>query len=148
METELKLLIEPSDAEALRKHPLFRKYAADPPHEQTLTGIYFDTPNYDLRRADAGLRVRQVGSDWVQTLKVGGQAVGGLHQRQEWESKVAGPAPDLDALRELVGTKSDYAKLIHKLGKLDLLHRTFATQVKRTVWELTLPEGDEVECHG
>lgn len=146
METELKLLIEPSDAEALRKHPLFRKYAADPPHEQTLTGIYFDTPNYDLRRADAGLRVRRVGSDWVQTLKVGGQAVGGLHQRQEWESKVAGPAPDLDALRELVETKSDYAKLLDKLGKLDLLHRTFATQVKRTVWELTLPEGDEVEC--
>ena len=81
METELKLLVSPSDAEALRQHPLLKKYASDPPHEQTLSGIYFDTPNYDLRRADAGLRVRQVGKDWVQTLKVGGQAVGGLHRR-------------------------------------------------------------------
>lgn len=146
METELKLLIEPSDIEALRNHPLFKKYAADPPHEESLTGIYFDTPNYDLRRADAGLRVRQVGRDWVQTLKIGGQAVAGLHQRQEWESKVDGPMPDLVALRELVDPKSDYAKLIKKYSKPDLLHRTFATQVKRTVWELRLPDGDEVEC--
>ncbi len=93
METELKLLIDPSDTEALRKHPLFKRYASDPPQEQTLSGIYFDTPNYDLRRADAGLRVRQVGRDWVQTLKVGGQAVGGLHQRHGWETKVKRPHP-------------------------------------------------------
>lgn len=146
METELKLLIAPSDAETLRQHPLLKKYASDPPHEQTLSGIYFDTPNYDLRRADAGLRVRQVGENWVQTLKVGGQAVGGLHQRQEWESKVEGPTPDLAALRELVDPKSSYAKLIKKWSKPDFLHRTFTTHVKRTLWELRLPDGDEVEC--
>jgi hypothetical protein len=29
METELKLLIDPSDTEALRKHPLFKRYASD-----------------------------------------------------------------------------------------------------------------------
>lgn len=146
METELKLLVEPSDVEALRKHPLLKKYASDPPHEEMLTGIYFDTPNYDLRRADAGLRVRQVGKDWVQTLKIGGQAVGGLHQRQEWESKVDGPTPDLAALREQIDSKSAYAKLLKRFCKPDLLHPTFATQVKRTVWELRLPDGDEVEC--
>lgn len=82
----------------------------------------------------------------MQTLKIDGQAVAGVHQRQEWESKVDGPVPDLDALRKLVGQKSDYAKLIRKFSKPDLLHRTFATQVKRTVWELRLPDGDEVEC--
>lgn len=146
METELKLLIDPSDTEALRKHPLFKRYASDPPREQTLSGIYFDTPNYDLRRADAGLRVRQVGRDWVQTLKIGGQAVGGLHQRHEWETKVAGPTPDLALLRKLVAPKSDHAKLIRKWSKPDLLRQTFATQVRRTVWELRLPDGDEVEC--
>lgn len=146
METELKLLIEPCDAEALMQHPLLKKYAADPPHVQTLSGIYFDTPNYDLRRADAGLRVRQVGKDWVQTLKAGGQSAGGLHQRQEWESKVDGPFPDLAALRELVDPNSCYAKLIKKWSKPDCLHQTFTTQVKRTLWELRLPEGDEVEC--
>lgn len=146
METELKLLLEPSDVETLRKHPLFKKHAADPPHEETLTGIYFDTPNYDLRRADAGLRVRQVGKDWVQTLKIGGQAIGGLHQRHEWETKVDGPTPDLAALRKLVDPKSNYARLIRKLSKSDPLHQTFATQVRRTVWELRLPDGDEIEC--
>lgn len=63
METELKLLVGSSNIEALRKHPLFEKYASGPPHEENLTGIYFDTPNYDLRRADAGLRVRQAGKE-------------------------------------------------------------------------------------
>lgn len=146
METELKLLIEPADVEALRKHPLLKKYASDPPHEEMLAGLYFDTPNYDLRRADAGLRVRQVGKDWIQTLKIGGQAVGGLHQRQEWESKVDGPTPDLAALREQIDSKSEYAKLIKKFCKPNLLHPTFVTQVRRTIWELRLPDGDEVEC--
>lgn len=146
METELKLLVGSSDVEALRNHPLLKKYASDPPHEVDLTGIYFDTPNYDLRRADAGLRVRQTGNDWVQTLKIGGPAVAGLHQRQEWETKVDGPAPDLAALRKLVDPKSDYAKLIRKFSKPDLLRRTFATRVRRTIWELRLPDGDEVEC--
>ena len=146
METELKLLIDPADADALRHHPLLEKYATEKPHEQTLSGIYFDTSNNELKRADAGLRVRQVDNDWVQTLKAGGNAIGGLHERQEWESKVEGPLPDLAALREMIDPKSSYAKLLKGLSKPNRLMPTFTTHVKRTVWELRLPEGDEVEC--
>lgn len=146
METELKLLIESSDAEALRQHPLLKKYASAPPHEQALSGIYFDTPNYDLKRADAGLRVRPEEKNWVQTLKVDRSTVGGLHRHQEWESRVDGPAPNLAALRERIDPKSSYAKLLKKLNKLGALKPTFTTQVTRTIWELQLPEGDEIEC--
>lgn len=146
METELKMLVNPENAKALRQHPLLKKYALEQPHEQTLSGIYFDTPSYDLRHADAGLRVRQVDNDWVQTLKAGGQAAGGLHERQEWESKVNGPIPDLAALEQLIDPKSAYAKLIKKVSEPNRLLPTFTTKVKRTLWELRLPDGDEVEC--
>ena len=146
METELKLLVHPNDAHMLRHHPLLAQYAVEPPREQTLSGIYFDTKEYDLRRADAGLRVRQVNQDWVQTLKAGGTAVAGLHVRHEWESIVTGPIPDLDALRRQIDPKSSYAKLIKHLGKRSQLIPTFTTSITRTVWNLRLPEGDEVEC--
>jgi len=58
METELGLLVGPSNIEALQNHPLFKRYASDPLREENLTGFSFDTPNDDLSRADAGFRVR------------------------------------------------------------------------------------------
>ena len=146
METELKLLINPEDAENLRNHPLLRQYAISAPREQTLSGIYYDTRNHDLRQADAGLRVRQVDQDWVQTLKAGGTVVAGLHERNEWESRLAGPEPDLGALRRQIDPKSGFAKFIKGLHKRGELIPAFTTSVQRTVWDLRLPAGDEVEC--
>lgn len=146
METELKLLIRPEDADKLRQHPLLKQYAMDAPRQQTLSGIYFDTRDHDLRQADAGLRVRQVNQDWIQTLKAGGTAVAGLYQRNEWESKVNGPTPDLEALRRQIDPKSQFAKLIKDLHKRGELFPAFTTSVERTVWDLRLPTGDEVEC--
>lgn len=146
METELKLLIRPEDAEKLRQHPLLKQYATDAPRQQTLSGIYYDTRDHDLRQADAGLRVRQVNQDWIQTLKAGGSAVAGLYQRNEWESKVSGPTPDLNALRRQIDPKSHLAKLIKDLHKRSELFPAFTTSVQRTVWDLRLPTGDEVEC--
>ena len=49
MEVELKLLVSPQDAEALRQHPLLKKYATSKPHEQKMSDIYFDTPELDIR---------------------------------------------------------------------------------------------------
>lgn len=146
METELKLLIRPEDADKLRQHPLLRQYATDAPREQTLSSIYFDTRNYDLRQADAGLRVRRVNQDWIQTLKAGGAATAGFYQRNEWESKVDGPTPDLEALRRQIDPKSNFSKMIKDLRKHGALVPAFTTSVLRTVWDLHLPTGDEVEC--
>jgi inorganic triphosphatase YgiF len=40
------------------------------------------------------LRLRRSGRQWLQTLKGGGSVLGGLHQRNEWEMPVSGPALD------------------------------------------------------
>ena len=61
-----------------------------------LLNIYFDTPNHDLKRAKAALRLRydtQINC-WLQTLKTAGHQRNGMSARQEWE--VALPVSDGD----------------------------------------------------
>ncbi len=145
MEAELKLLVTSHDAEALRQHPLLKKYATSKPHEQKMSDTYFDTPDLQIRRCDAGLRVRRVdNNDWVQTLKSG--VDGATHGRHEWESRVAGPAPELPVLRHVVEHKSTWGRLLRSPLVENRLMPIFSTQVKRIAWELRLPQGDEVEC--
>lgn len=147
METELKLSISPGDTRAFRDHPILKKYALEKPHEVNLSSIYFDTPRLDVKHADAGLRVRQMeDKSWIQTLKVGSEAISGLHHRQEWESTVIGPKPDLPALQQFVDPKSNDSKLIKALSKHGHLLPAFTTNVHRTVWDLRLPTGEEIEC--
>ena len=90
MEIELKLLLAPPDAPRLRAHPLLAQSAQGPLVLQ-MHDIYVDTPDLQLCRRQAGLRVRQVDGRWVQTLKAGGTVSGGLHSRHEWEGEVPGP---------------------------------------------------------
>ena len=45
MEIELKLLIDPAQADALRNHALLKKYATEAPVRQQMMTTYFDTPD-------------------------------------------------------------------------------------------------------
>ena len=146
MEIELKLLLTPQAAQSFRTHPLLEKYGTGQPREEKLTGTYYDTSNCDLRRAGAGLRVRQVDGRWVQTMKAGGGVASGLHSRHEWESPVAGPAPDLAVLRELVDHGSSWNKLLRSREVEQGLLPAFTTSVTRTIWDLRLADRTEIEC--
>ena len=145
MEVELKLLIDAADVAAFRHHPLLAHYALSAAHTQQLTSIYFDTPELALRRGAAALRVRRVGRDWVQTFKAGGRVDAGLHQREEWESRVAGPALDLAALRALIAPDSEWGALLSDAGLADSLQPIFTTRFRRRIWMLRSVHGDVVE---
>jgi inorganic triphosphatase YgiF len=145
MEVELKLLIDPQHLEAVRKHPLLKKYAIAKPRQLRMADTYFDTPRLHIRRCDAGLRVRQLEHGWIQTMKGGGSVEGGLHQRHEWESRVSGPTPDLAALRDLVDHHSPWGRLLRSTVMEDRLSPIFTTRISRTVWQLRLPQGDLLE---
>jgi len=55
----------------------------------------------ELRALPVGkAEVRREGRRWMQTVKGGGSARGGLHQRAEAEAEVAGPAPDLSSIHD------------------------------------------------
>jgi triphosphatase len=146
MEVELKLLVDAKFKDALMQHPLLASHALSKPHERNVSDTYFDTPKRSLRHRDAGLRVRHADKVWVQTLKRGGAANGGLHSRHEWESRVAGPQPDLPLLRETVDDKQTRRDVLDKPAVKNKLTPVFTTKVKRTVWDLRLEDGDLVEC--
>lgn len=145
MEVELKLLIDKKYVSALRKHPFILMYARAEPVMQKQTSIYFDSPKNHVRNAGAGLRVRQTANSWIQTLKAGGSEVGGLHRRNEWESPVIGPEPDLTELRKMVSKKSAWGDLLRSTKVGCKIGPIFTTSVSRTIWDLDFPDRTEVE---
>jgi len=89
-EIELKFLIPPESA-ALALAQLHGEGAV-----RQLDATYFDTPDHALRKAGFGLRVRDGEGGRKQTLK--SASAGGVFSRGEWETAIAGPDPDRDAL--------------------------------------------------
>ena len=149
MEIELKLQLAPQDAPRLRAHPLLAQYAQTTqaaPQVLQMHDMYVDTPDLQLCRHQAGLRVRQVDGRWVQTLKAGGSVSGGLHSRHEWEGEVAGQSVELDALDAAIGRKQPIRALLRQDGIRDALQPVFTTRIERTVWQLRTPQGDLIEC--
>ncbi|MGK5036683.1 CHAD domain-containing protein [Janthinobacterium sp. LB3P118] len=146
MEIELKLLLAPQDAPRLRAHPLLAQTAQGAPQVLQMHDIYVDTPDLQLCRHQAGLRVRQVDGRWMQTLKAGGSVSGGLHSRHEWEGDVPGPQPDLAALDSVIGRKQPIRALLREDAIRDALQPVFTTRIERTVWQLRTPQGDQIEC--
>lgn len=59
-----------------------------------LQAVYYDTADGSLRKKRLTYRIRQEEGQWVATVKGGGNVAGGLHQRQEWNVPVDGPAVD------------------------------------------------------
>lgn len=93
-EVELKFACGPDDLAAV--------LAAAPPGDDDtgeLISVYFDTPDLDLQKAGASLRVRESKGRRVQTLKRGEGLV-----REEHEAPIEGLAPDpkLGPLAKLV----------------------------------------------
>ncbi len=146
METELKLLIAPTDVAAFRRLALLKQFAISRPVTRLLRNAYFDTPERQLRALGMELRVRRVGRVSIQTLKAGGRvAEAGLHRRHEWESRVVGPLPDIASLIALVGAGSAWEKALVKPGLAQDLAPIFDSEVRRTAWNLRLAQGAEVE---
>ncbi len=145
MEIELKLLIDPDDVPSFRRNPLLAQHAIAKPRVQRLTTTYFDTPDLFFRKHGAALRVRRVARHWIQTLKAGGQAAAGLHQRHEWESRASGPRPDLAALRELVARDAEWTSALSDATLADQLAPIFKTRFRRTIWLLRFGSDVDVE---
>ncbi|MGZ5780612.1 MAG: CYTH and CHAD domain-containing protein, partial [Burkholderiaceae bacterium] len=144
-EVELKLLISPEEVEQLCQHPLLNQYATTKPYTQELTSTYYDTPDFQIRQHGASLRVRHLESDSVQTLKDDGEGNSGLHRRGEWEGHVDGSLPNLPALHDMLDKHTQLRKMLSNSSLSSQLRPIFDTRVKRTVWELRLPNGEEIE---
>ena len=92
VETELKFELEPAQLRLLARHPAF----AGKPVVKKLTSTYFDTPGFALRDAGFTLRVRRVGTKFIQTVKR--DRGGTMFERDEWETPVPTRTVDTAAL--------------------------------------------------
>ena len=90
-EFEIKLAFDPADLAAIESHPLL---AALPVQKETLVSVYYDTEDRLLWKARLALRVRKIGSRYVQTLK-GADGGAELFDRPEWEQETSSLEPDL-----------------------------------------------------
>jgi len=130
-ETELKLRFPPQFCTQIEQLTLLKTFSIAEPIHKNLYSIYYDTPDYILKKNRIALRVRKIDANWIQTIKSGGTIHDGLHQHHEWEQLIAENAPDLTQLTDeyLKGFFSDR-------NLLESLYPIFITDFYRTLYLL------------
>ncbi len=128
-ELEIKLSLEGGAAGDAERW-LARQSGDTSPEAVALVNRYFDTPDAELNRARAALRVRRAGARYIQTLKTQGEFVDGAHRRQEWEWELPGPELDVGLLAQ--------TPLANRINLADL-HVVFETNFQRKIWLLETP---------
>jgi len=134
-ETEIKLILPPSDLDTIAGLPFIK--TAEKTGEYELLNRYFDTPDLALTHYKIALRIRQAGQYFIQTLKTQGVSSQGLHQRKEWEWPLSEDALDPSRLYE-AEWPTDLS--INDLGTR--LEKIFSTDFNRTVWMVNLSSGE------
>jgi inorganic triphosphatase YgiF len=128
-EIELKLQLPDGAAELLPRVAPLSEVAG---RTTRLDATYFDTSDRLLQKHAMALRLRRVGRQWVQTLKVDDSARGGLSSRSEWESPAklrrGKPQIDLSLLHD-----TPLPALLAKHAASSLLP-VFRSKFVRTAW--------------
>ena len=133
-EIEVKLACGAQHAAALRKHVVLEHPVAGVPYaRKKVINVYFDTPDFALRRQRIALRLRHIDRRWVQTLKASfDDAEGkgdGISIRREWEMPIAGPTLELDKLDD-----TPLMAALKVAGGAEQLVPLFRVEFTRDVW--------------
>jgi len=139
-EIELKLAVDPGDVLRLRGSPILRAPNLKHMARQRLVSTYYDTPSFSLQRSGIMLRVRKIGRERVQSVKMNAAESAGLARRIELESSIRSDRPDLMQIVD-----SEVRRLIQECCDDDDLVPIFATDVVRETWLLQLG-GSQIEC--
>lgn len=144
-ELELKLTVTPDVLARIRKGGVLARLAGLKPlgraSTRRLRSVYWDTPAHDLAAAGLGLRVRDDGGIFVQTLKSEDAGGGLVSDRGEDETLLAAadhaPEPDL----RLITDKQLRRRARKARGKASLAP-LFASVVERTERRYETDTGD------
>jgi inorganic triphosphatase YgiF len=139
-EIELKLSLPADSIVRLQRHPLLKSLSISRPVTKELHTVYYDTSDYDLRRNNVAFRLRRAGKRWIQSIKGGGSAVAGLHQRYEWETPVSGAQPDFTEIPDPA-----LSRLFDSDALREQLRPLFITEFKRSARLLRFMDHSEAE---
>jgi inorganic triphosphatase YgiF len=134
-ETELKLALATNGWRRFLRQPLLATALAAP-HVQTLRNIYYDTPDFELRRRRVALRLRRAGRVWLQTVKCASVASGGLSTRPEWEQPFTGRF-DFSMIED-----RPLRQLLERLRDRGSLSEVFETRFERREWRFAAGGGE------
>jgi len=138
-EVELKLAIDPRDVPTLRESSILRELRLKHTPRRSLVSVYYDTPRHSLARKGIMLRVRKIGNERLQCVKMNAAATS-FFQRTELESPIRGNRPDLTQIAD-----PDVRRMVRKRCARHDLARVFATNVERETWLLQLGQ-TQIEC--
>jgi inorganic triphosphatase YgiF len=139
-EIELKLLLDKAQVDAFRRSREVSELADGPPVTRTLTSVYYDTSDHELRAAGIALRLRRENRRWVQTVKkASGPISAGLSTPIEDECPVLGQNLALNRIAD-----DDLREEIIGLAKPGLLP-VAQTKFRRTKRTLNLENGAQIE---
>lgn len=134
-EIEIKLICDPEQLADVGRAQILARYARDEGKNIDLTAIYYDTPDRDLHKLGAVLRVRTDGERFVMTMKSKKTGNGKALERTEWKVPVQSMKPDLAALSQFLSAKT-FAQIENAP-----LNPMFSTEVRRQVRMLDTPHG-------
>ncbi|MEQ8334142.1 CHAD domain-containing protein [Nisaea sp.] len=127
MELELRLAVSEKWVNRLKRLPLLVRSGAGRARTNRLKSTYFDTPGKQLAAAGMNLRIREIGSRRLQTLKVGNGWQAGIAERVEIEGWVSTDQPTLDLIHA-----PEIRAFLSKDGIWERLQPTFVTDFRRT----------------
>jgi triphosphatase len=105
-ELEVKLGLTPDGLRDLQRNPVLRELNGTP-KRTTEVSVYFDTDKHELHKKGLMLRVRRVGSRYLQTIKANAHSA--PFERDEWETEIEGEQPNL-SLAEGTGSNRSSPK--------------------------------------
>ena len=139
-EIELKLTVDPRHVRRLRDSLILRAPSLKHTARQRLVSTYYDTPSFSLQRSGIILRIRKIGRERVQSVKMNAAESGGLARRIELESLIRSDRPDPMQIAD-----PDVRRLIQERCADSDLVPIFVTDVMRETWLLQLGRS-QIEC--
>jgi inorganic triphosphatase YgiF len=138
-EIEIKIALPARRLKRLRESEVVASARIGPARRQRLRSIYFDTPERDLARAGAALRIREAEGRRVQTLKMPLAERAVAQAFREFEVPVDADVPCLDGILD-----SGARRLLTRRSTLRRLVPVFTTEIEREVVEARF-SGSDIE---
>jgi inorganic triphosphatase YgiF len=143
-ELELKLGMTKKELELLATSPRLASQAGCT--AKHLTSVYYDTPDHRLYAGGLILRVRNTGSSFVQTVKLGTYTGDGLSDRVEVEDRLESGEPDVSRIhasnirRKVM--KAIGGRALAPLFETGIDRTTYRLRTRSSVMELALDRGE------